>query len=158
MNAKFKLELRASYPDQCREWVAMLEAKRSLHNVDRLAQNLDVSACKTRTFQSLLFIKELEQDQWMNNNMNDIFENMHKESHLKGLKDDCLYTIIAARICLEEFISVCEECSIEYQSRNPAIIANCRYVQVYLCVYVYICVYIYIYIYCLGYDVFYVIL
>lgn len=127
MNSKFKLELRASYPDQCREWVAMLEAKRSLHNVDRLAQSLDPSACKTRTFRSLLFIKEAGQDHWMHDNMNDIFENMHKEARLKGLKDDCVYTILAARICLEEFISVCEECAIEYQSRNPSIIANCRY-------------------------------
>ena len=34
MNEKFKLELKAATPDQCREWIAILEAKRQLHNQD----------------------------------------------------------------------------------------------------------------------------
>ncbi len=85
------------------------------------------SEFKTKTFRSLLLIKENEQDRWMHDNINDIFENMHKEAKLKGIRDiDAQYTIMAARICLEEFIKVCEECMLEYQNRNPSIIANCR--------------------------------
>ena len=47
----------------------------------------------------------------MNNSINDVFENMQKESRDRGLKDDALYTILAARACLEEFVAVCEECT-----------------------------------------------
>jgi hypothetical protein len=48
----------------------------------------------------------------MNNSINDVFENMQKESKSRGLKYDALYTILAARVCLEEFIVVCDECTL----------------------------------------------
>ena len=51
---------------------------------------------------------------------------MQKESRAAGLRNDALYTIMAARLCLEEFITVCGECSLEYNCRSPAVIANCR--------------------------------
>ena len=60
MNDKFKLELKAASPDQCREWVAILEAKRQLHNIDKLVQ-VSNKEFKTKTFQSLLLLSEVDQ-------------------------------------------------------------------------------------------------
>ena len=60
MNDKFKLELKATTPDLCREWIAILEAKRQLHNLDKLIA-VDSNEFRTRTFQSLLKLTEVEQ-------------------------------------------------------------------------------------------------
>ena len=61
----------------------------------------------------------------MNNSINDIFENA--QPNVSDSNHSSLYTIISARYCLEDFIYMCDECAIEYDSRVPAIIANCRY-------------------------------
>jgi hypothetical protein len=60
MNDKFKLELKANSPDQCREWISILEAKRQLHNLDKLTA-VNPNDFKTKTFKSLLKMTEVEQ-------------------------------------------------------------------------------------------------
>ena len=126
MNDKFRLELKAGTPEQCREWISILEAKRQLHNLDKLT-HVAPSEFRTSTFKSLLQLSEVEQDRWMNNSINDTFENFQREGKSLGLRDDALFTVLAARACLEEFITVCEECTLEYSCRSPAVIANCRH-------------------------------
>ena len=60
MNDKFKLDLKAVSPEQCREWIAILQAQRQLYNVDKL-MSVEVSEFKTKTFMSLLKLPEVEQ-------------------------------------------------------------------------------------------------
>ena len=47
-------------PQQCREWIAILQAQRQLYNVDKL-MSVEVSEFKTKTFMSLLKLPEVEQ-------------------------------------------------------------------------------------------------
>ncbi len=61
MNDKFKLDVKTISPEQCREWIAIIKAKKNLHSVDKLAENISVNDFRTKTFASLLFLKDAEQ-------------------------------------------------------------------------------------------------
>ena len=62
----------------------------------------------------------------MYNSINDIFESFRNECRVNGTQNEALHTIQAGRSCLEEFITVCDECVVEYNNRIPAVMVNCR--------------------------------
>lgn len=61
MNEKFRIDLKAASPEQSREWIAIIEAKRSLYNLDRLTSYISSREFQTKTFESVLVLKETEQ-------------------------------------------------------------------------------------------------
>jgi hypothetical protein len=109
MNKKFKLELKGISDENCIEWIEFLNAKRSLYSTNSLLDpNLHrsgaawgggaegegdggsslITSLKTNTFVTLLKLTSEEQNNYINDLMNDIFEmtyddNRHHQQQLQ---------------------------------------------------------------------------
>jgi hypothetical protein len=131
MNNKFKLELKAMSDEQLNEWVEFLLAKKSLYSVDELLVDLSKQrvSFKTKTFQSIMILRDKDQNRYILDQMDEYFKIANDES-LSGRnkkKIDALCLIQSARKAVIEFKSTCLECVQELEGRNPKVIAHCRW-------------------------------
>jgi hypothetical protein len=134
MNSKFKMELRAHTEEQLLEWVEFLLAKRSLFSVDELLVDLTKKKLcfKTVTFQSLMVLREKDQNKWILDRLDEAFEGATGWSPpllRKGAQShpDPLPLIRAARKVVAELKELCAECEAELGGRNPKVSAHCRH-------------------------------
>lgn len=128
-NERFKLELKTGNDEQCREWTEALLAKRSMYSIDELLVELDTTKVnfKTETFKHLLKLKEKDQNKFILDRLDDIFVAPARELQANITGADSSALIRAARTCIEELITNCEECMLEMSQRNPKITVHCRY-------------------------------
>lgn len=134
MSDKFKLELKAPSSELCVEWKEILAAKRALYSVNDLMTNLEIDHASfvTKTFQSLMILKERDQNEYIMERLDDIFLAAEDEAKSKMLRSDSFALVNAATVCFQELILTCEECNLEISQRNPRITAHCRlYIQRY---------------------------
>jgi hypothetical protein len=75
-NNKFKLDLQFKNETERNEWTTLLLAKKNLHNVQELVREVRSSEAVilTPTFQNLLILEENDQDSWIEQRIDDIFE------------------------------------------------------------------------------------
>jgi hypothetical protein len=124
---KFKLELKFTSEEECTSWTEVLSAKRNLYSINKLLVDLDVGTeFRTKTFGALMILSDREQSQWILDRLDDVFQAAADDASTNMLRSDAMWVIGAARICIEELIATCEECSLEMESRNPKVIAHCR--------------------------------
>eukprot|EP01038_Epipyxis_sp_PR26KG_P008273 gene8273-11200_t len=118
LNGKFKLELKSISDEVCNEWCEVLLAKKSLYSIDELLLDLNQQniVFQTTTFQSLLILKEKEQNKWILDRLDESFQIIQRNS--LELKDQISLALIkAAKTSIEEFIVICKECLIELNGR-----------------------------------------
>ena len=127
LNGKFKLELKSISDEVCNEWCEVLLAKKSLYSIDELLLDLNQQniVFQTTTFQSLLILKEKEQNKWILDRLDESFQIIQRNS-LELKEQISLALIKAAKTSIEEFIVICNECLIELNGRNPRVCAHCR--------------------------------
>ncbi len=127
MNGAFKLELKAHSNEHFFEWSELLKAKKSLYSRDELLSDLNLRrvSFRTKTFQSLMVLDEKDQNRFILDRLDDIFETVDEEKAQKVREDPSLL-IRSCQVCVEELISTCEECTLEIEVRDPRIIAHCR--------------------------------
>jgi hypothetical protein len=73
-----------------------------------------------------MLLSERDRSQWIEDRLNDVFEAAADEARTKMLRSDPMWVIGAARVCIEELLVTCDECSLEMESRNPKVMAHCR--------------------------------
>lgn len=129
MNDKFRLDLKALSDEQFAEWSEVIPAKRSLYSVDELLVDLrsDRISLRTKTFQSLLFLKDREQNRFVLDKLDEIFNTASAEARVRReFRSDPVALLRAAGLALDELLKTCKECNIEMSSRNPKIVVHCR--------------------------------
>jgi hypothetical protein len=128
LNERFKLELKAASDEQCKEWTEVLMAKRSMYSVDELLMTLDTNrmSFKTKTFRSLLVLKEKDQNKFILDRLDDIFTAPSREMQSGKNVIESSALIKAARVTIEELLTNCEECMLEMAQRNPQVTVHCR--------------------------------
>lgn len=124
---KFRIDLKCDF-DECTTWYEVLTAKKAFYSVKELLIDLKDEKVNfvTKTFSSLMVIPISEQNDWIIDHLNDTFEAAADDAQTTMLRSDPMWVIKAARAVIEEFISTCEECSLELESRNPKLSAHCR--------------------------------
>lgn len=129
MNNKFKLDVKAASDEQRKEWCSVLEAKRSLYSIDELRVDVtgDRLLFKTKTFNSLMVLKEQEQNNWIMDRLDDAFAAVHESTPTRELLNFSPVLLIrAAESTVHDLLASCKECEQEITSRNPKVIAHCR--------------------------------
>lgn len=116
--------------EQLTEWVEFLLAKKSLYSIDELLVDLSKQriSFKTKTFQSLMILREKDQNRFILDRLEEYFKVAADES-LSGrnrLKPNSHSIIQSARKAILEFKATCKECFLEINCRNPKVIAHCR--------------------------------
>jgi hypothetical protein len=137
MNAKFKLELKGLSDEQCNNWTELLIAKKSLYSIDELMVDLikQKITFATRTFQILMILKEKDQNKWILQKLDEAFEGSVEDEvgkarskHVsKQLRSDPYYLICASQRVINDLTKTCDECKEELESRNPRVIAHCKF-------------------------------
>lgn len=125
---KFRIDLKFDI-DECASWYEILTAKKSFYSIKELLIDLkdDKVNFATETFSALMVIPIKEQNDWILDQLDDVFEAAADDAQTSMLRSDPMWVIRAARAVVEEFLSTCEECSLEMDSRNPKLSAHCRY-------------------------------
>ncbi len=110
--------------------VLVLQAKKSLYSVDELLVDLtkDRISFKTKTFQSLMVLREKDQNRFINDRIDEYFKIAVDETQTKrNQRKPKSHTIIqSARRAVLDFKTTCKECFDEMDCRNPKVIAHCR--------------------------------
>lgn len=127
---KFRIDLKSEI-DDCNVWYETLTAKKSFYSVKELLSDLqnENTEFATKTFSALMVIPVKEQNEWITDQLNDIFESAANDAQTSMLRSNPMWVIKASRSVLDEFISTCDECALEMESRNPRLSAHCRSVD-----------------------------
>jgi hypothetical protein len=116
--------------EQRREWTEFLLAKRSLFSVDELLVDLSTQrlSFSTKTFQSLMVLREKEQNRFILDRMDEFYKVAVDDSlSYKGRSNaDPCALIQASRQIVLEFHRTCAECAQELHVRNPKVTAHCK--------------------------------
>ena len=124
---KFRIDLKSEL-DDCKTWFELLTAKKSFYSVKELLVDFknERMQFRTKTFSSLIVIPVREQNEWIMEHLNDVFDAAANDAQTSMLRSNPLWIMKAARAVVEEFILTCDECSLEMESRNPKLAAHCR--------------------------------
>ena len=102
-----------------------------MYSVDELLVDLTKHrvSFKTKTFQSLMVLREKDQNRFVLDRMDEYFKVVVDETQSnRNQKKPQSYSIIqSARRAISEFKATCKECSEEMNCRNPKIVAHCRW-------------------------------
>jgi hypothetical protein len=140
-SSKFKLEVRALVDNERNEWAAILEGKSKLYSVDELLSDLRLHAIsfKTKAFATLMFLHEKDQNKWLLDRLDEIFEISGDDSKSTKLRSNSSLLLRAACRALDEFLSACVDGEQEMASREPKIMAHTRYVLFLACICCFFC-------------------
>jgi hypothetical protein len=134
--ASLELELKAVNESHAIHWLSFIRAKINLYSVNMLL-TLDNSSTisngqnllfVTTTFRQLMLLKPSDQDSYNETSLNDHFEAIFSNRSVGKLSADELCTLLlgAAHKSLDDFEFSCEECEVEFRTRNPRVVAHCR--------------------------------
>ena len=129
-NDKFKLDLQFRSDTERSEWTTLMLAKKNLHSVQELRRAVAEQhvVILTPTFQNLLRLEEEDQDTWMVERIEDLFE--EAEASAQEGESECVSGLRRARCAIDELLLLCEDCELELGSRNPRVGVHCKaYVQ-----------------------------
>ena len=128
-NSKFKLELKAAQVTERNDWIDFLEAKQKLYSMDDFLSDIKFEAITFRTvlFKSMLLLSEKDQNKWILNRLDEAFEISADEKYSQQLRSNSNNLLLAACRGIHELIQTCNDCLEEMKSREPKIIAHCRY-------------------------------
>ncbi len=129
-NDKFKLDLQFRSETERSEWTSLILAKKNLHSIQELRRAVAEQhvVILTPTFQNLLRLEEEDQDTWMIERIEDIFE-VAEGSEMEG-QGPCIASLRRARSAIDELLLLCQDCELELGSRNPRVGVHCKaYVQ-----------------------------
>lgn len=131
-SSKFKLEIRALMDNERNEWASILEGKAKLYSVDELLSDLRQHhiSFRTRTFETLMFLHEKDQNKWILDRLDEIFEISADDSKSAQLRSNSSRLLSAACKALDEYIIACDDCKLEMSSREPKIVAHTRYSKI----------------------------
>ena len=126
-NLKFKIEIKFSGDAECQAWFELLSAKRALYSNHELLVELEEGVqFNTQFFAKLMVMKEKEQNEFILEKIDDVFEAAADVARTNTLRADSATIISASRTCVEDLILTCDECLREMESRNPKLMAHCR--------------------------------
>lgn len=127
-STKFKLEIRTMTDNERNEWHAILHGKSKLYSIDELLHDLEHKqfTFQTSFFQSLLSLSEKDQNKWILDHLDELFEISHDESKSQQLRSNSCRLLQASCQVIDHFIQTCEDCQIEIKSREPKIIAHSK--------------------------------
>lgn len=127
-SSKFRLELSAPGEHERMEWVTLLEAKRRLYSVDELLADLraDRVSFRTKTFRTLMILPEKDQNKWILDRLDELFEIDQASERTDRLRADSCRLLHAAIRSLDEFLAVCRDCEDEISGRAPQVIAHSK--------------------------------
>lgn len=130
------LDLKAVTESHAIHWVSFIRAKINLYAVNLLLtmdNSLTVLGSPnllfvTTTFRELMLLKLSDQDAWNETNINCHFEAIFANRAASKISRDelCFLLLSASLKALDDFTHSCEECEVEFRTRNPRVIAHCR--------------------------------